>query len=93
MASTRTPAPIINALEALPAESHPMAVLMAGVAALGALHPEQNPAIAGQGVYKSRAVQDAHIVSLLGHVPTIAAHAYHRCASPLESLSPCCVTF
>lgn len=80
LAHSRTPAPVINALEALPAESHPMSILMAGIAALGAVHPEQNPALAGQGVYKSRAVQDAAIVTLLGQVPTIAAFAYHRCA-------------
>ena len=78
MREAQLPLPIVNAIEALPADAHPMSLVMAGVVALGALHPEQNPALAGQSIYSSKEVQDAQIVRLLGMVPTIAAYAYHR---------------
>ena len=79
MRESHLPLPVVNAIEALPADAHPMSIVMAGVVALGTLHPEQNPALAGQGVYGEKAVQDAQIVRLLGMVPAIAAYAYHRC--------------
>ena len=78
MRESKLPLPVINAMEALPAGAHPMSLLMTGVMALGTLHPEQNPALAGQSVYNSTEVQDAQIVRLLGKVPGIAAYAYHR---------------
>jgi citrate synthase len=53
---------------ALPHDTHPMAVLLTGLAALSGAHPEQNPALAGEGVYKSRAVQDKQIARLVGKV-------------------------
>jgi hypothetical protein len=53
---------------ALPHDTHPMAVLLTGLAALSGAHPEQNPALAGEGIYKSRAVQDKQIVRLVGKV-------------------------
>ena len=55
-----------------------MGTLLTGLAALSTCHPEQNPALAGQHVYKSREVQDKQIVRLIGKVPTLAAAAYHR---------------
>jgi citrate synthase len=80
MRESHLPLPVVNAIEALPADAHPMSIVMAGIVALGTLHPEQNPALAGQGIYGSKEVQDAQIVRLLGMVPAIAAFAYHRCA-------------
>ena len=78
MRESRIPVPIINAIEALPANAHPMSIVMAGIVAFGALHPEQNPALSGQSIYNSKEIQDAQIVRLLGMVPSIAAYAYHR---------------
>lgn len=63
---------------ALPHDAHPMGVLLTGLAALSTCHPEQNPALAGQGIYKSKEVQDKQIVRLVGKIPTLAAFAYHR---------------
>jgi hypothetical protein len=40
----------------------------AGLCALSGCHPEQNPALAGQNIYKSREVQDTQIARLLGKV-------------------------
>lgn len=53
---------------ALPHDTHPMAVLLTGLAALSGAHPEQNPALAGDGVYRSRAVQDKQVARLVGKV-------------------------
>lgn len=62
------PPPVEAVVAALPHDAHPMSVLLAGIVALGACHPEANPATAGGGVYNSRAVQDKQIVRLLGKV-------------------------
>jgi hypothetical protein len=40
----------------------------AGLTALSGCHPEQNPALAGQNIYKSREVQDIQIARLIGKV-------------------------
>ncbi|GFH18987.1 citrate synthase [Haematococcus lacustris] len=73
------PPAVEAAVAALPPDSHPMGVLLTGLCALSTVHPEQNPAIAGQNIYNSREVQDKQIVRLLGKVPTLAALAYHKC--------------
>jgi hypothetical protein len=44
-------------IAALPHDAHPMGVLLCGLSALSCAHPEQNPAMAGQNIYKSREVQ------------------------------------
>jgi citrate synthase len=72
------PASVEAVVAALPHDTHPMAVLLAGLAALSGAHPEQNPALAGEGVYKSRAVQDKQIARLVGKISTLAALAYHK---------------
>ena len=63
---------------ALPHDAHPMGTILTGLAALSTCHPEQNPALAGQHIYKSTEVQDKQIVRLIGKIPTLAAFAYHR---------------
>uniref|UniRef100_A0A061QZK6 Citrate synthase n=1 Tax=Tetraselmis sp. GSL018 TaxID=582737 RepID=A0A061QZK6_9CHLO len=73
------PEPVAACLEQLPHTAHPMSVVIAGLAALGAHHPEQNPAVAGGSIYSSAEVRDKQIVRLLGKVPALAAYAYHRC--------------
>lgn len=79
MRFSKLPATVINAMEALPTNAHPMSVVMSAVVAMGALHPEQNPALAGNAIYKDKGVQDTQIVRLLGAMPSIAAYAYYRC--------------
>lgn len=56
-----------------------MGVILTGLIGLSVCHPEQNPALAGQNIYKSREVQDKQIVRLLGKIPALAALAYHKC--------------
>lgn len=86
MRYSKLPAAVVDAMEALPTNAHPMSVVMSAVVAMGALHPEQNPALSGNSIYKDKAVQDTQIVRLLGAMPTIASYAYYRCA--LCDLSP-----
>lgn len=78
LSHSQLPVGVIEAIEALPPLTHPMTVMMTGLSALCAFHPEANPALSGQDVYKSREVREKQIVRLLGKVPTLAALAYHR---------------
>ena len=72
------PSGVSAAVSALPHDAHPMSVLLTGLAALGAHHPEANPAIAGQGVYAGEEARDKQCVRLIGKMPALAALAYHR---------------
>jgi hypothetical protein len=90
MQGAHLPSSVINAMEALPANAHPMSVVIAAVNAMGACHPEQNPALAGQNIYNSKAIQDAQIVRLLGAMPTIAAYAYYRCGGIMHGMTTAC---
>ena len=62
------PAVVEDVIAALPHDCHPMACILTGLSALSGCHPEQNPALAGQSVYKSRDAQDKQIVRLVGKV-------------------------
>jgi len=68
MRHTGLPPPVVAAIDALPCDAHPMGVLITGMCALSTVHPEQNPAMAGQQVYRTREVQDKQIARLLGKV-------------------------
>ncbi len=60
-------------------DAHPMGMLCSAVAALSTLHPEQNPSLVGESVYKDKSIRNKQIYRLLGGIPTIAANAYrHR---------------
>lgn len=78
MRHSALPVAVEEVLSALPHDAHPMGTILTGLAALSTCHPEQNPALAGQNIYKSKAVQDKQIVRLVGKIPTLAAFAYHR---------------
>lgn len=75
--------------------SHPMGMLISTVAAMSTLHPEANPALAGQGIYKAVDARNKQIHRILGTMPTVAAFAYrHRIGRPYvnpshNSLSYC----
>lgn len=65
-------------------DSHPMAMLTSGFAALGAFAPEANPSLQGQTLYTRGAnddedslkALDKQIFRLIGKAPTLAAMAY-----------------
>ena len=60
MRHSALPTQVEDAVAALPPDAHPMGCLLTGICALSTCHPEQNPALAGQNVYKSREVQVRH---------------------------------
>jgi len=60
------PAVVEDAINALPHDAHFMGTILVGINALSTCHPEQNPALAGQDVYKSKEIQDKQIVRLIG---------------------------
>merc|ERR1719238_483060 len=73
-------------------DAHPMGMFVSAFAALGTLHPEQNPALAGQDIYKNQTVRNKQTARILGNAPTLAAMAYrHRigrvCPPPNSELS------
>lgn len=60
-------------------DAHPMGMFVSTMAALSTFHPEANPALAGQGVYKDVNLRNKQIYRILGTAPTIAAASYrHR---------------
>ena len=43
-----------------------MGIVLTALNALSTVHPEQNPALAGQNIYQSKEIQDKQIVRLIG---------------------------
>lgn len=87
MRHTGLPGPVEAAIAALPCDAHPMGVLLTGIAALSVCHPEANPALAGQNIYKTREVQDKQIVRLLAKVGP-GAWLHHLCLQCLHCVCP-----
>jgi citrate synthase len=64
-------------------DAHPMGMVMSTVSALSTFHPEANPALAGQDVYKDLTLRNKQIHRSIGTMSTIAAYAYrHRIGRP-----------
>ncbi|KAF2290643.1 hypothetical protein GH714_014845 [Hevea brasiliensis] len=74
------PQGILDIIQAMPHDAHPMGVLVSAMSALSIFHPDANPALRGQDLYKSKQVRDKQIARILGKAPTIAAAAYLRLA-------------
>lgn len=85
MRHSALPVDVEHVVMALPNGAHPMGTVLTAINALSTCHPEQNPAVAGQHIYKSTAVQDKQIVRLIGKAPTIAAYAYHKLSGRMPS--------
>jgi citrate synthase len=78
-ASIGVPAVVLDVIEALPRDAHPMTALAVAFAAMPAAYPHLNPSLAGPSVYKDnpRAREEA-IYAVLGAFPPIAAAIYRR---------------
>jgi len=64
-------------------DSHPMGMLIGTVSAMSTFHPEANPALNGQDLYKDERVRNKQIHRIIGTMPTISAFAYrHRIGRP-----------
>lgn len=69
-------------------DAHPMGILISTISAYSTLHPEANPALAGEGIYKDVEIRNKQVYRLLGLVPTIAANSYrHRIGRPYNQPS------
>jgi citrate synthase len=74
--------------------AHPMGMVISTVTAMSTFHPEANPALAGQDVYKDEVVRNKQIHRILGTMPTIAAYAYrHRIGRPYVDPSQAGLTY
>jgi citrate synthase len=76
MQHSAVPEGVLKVIHCLPHDGHPMGVLVGAICALSSFHPDANPALQGQDLYKDRAIRDKQIVRIIGKVPTIAAAAY-----------------
>ncbi|KAL4622323.1 hypothetical protein ACB092_06G289000 [Castanea dentata] len=74
------PQGILDIIQAMPHDAHPMGVLVSAMSALSIFHPDANPALRGQDLYQSKQVRDKQIARVIGKAPTIAAAAYLRLA-------------
>ncbi|KAB1209728.1 Citrate synthase, glyoxysomal [Morella rubra] len=74
------PQGVLDIIHAMPHDAHPMGVLVSAMSALSVFHPDANPALRGQDLFRSKQVRDKQIARILGKVPTIAAAAYLRMA-------------
>lgn len=61
MRHSALPVDVEQVVMALPNGAHPMGTVLTAINALSTCHPEQNPAVAGQHIYKSTAVQVRHV--------------------------------
>ncbi|KRX04979.1 Citrate synthase-like, core [Pseudocohnilembus persalinus] len=70
---------VLSVMKSFRYDAHPMGMLISTLMTVSTLHPEANPALAGQGVYKERKMRNKQIYRILGIAPTIAANCYrHR---------------
>ena len=83
MRHSAVPDAVERAVAALPHDAHFMGIVLTAINALSTVHPEQNPALAGQNIYKSKEIQDKQIVRLIGErVPAllfISGLKPHKC--------------
>ncbi|KAF8087432.1 hypothetical protein N665_0585s0010 [Sinapis alba] len=74
------PQGVLDIIQSMPHDAHPMGVLVSAMSALSIFHPDANPALRGQDIYNSKQVRDKQIIRIIGKAPTIAAAAYLRMA-------------
>jgi citrate synthase len=66
-------------------DAHPMGMFISAFAALGTLHPEQNPCLTSQNIYNDQQVRNKQICRIMGNASTIAAMVYrHRMGRPFN---------
>jgi len=67
-------------------DAHPMGMLGSSISALSTLHPEANPSLAGEKIYKNdKKFMMKQVYRLIGNTPTLAAACYrHRIGRPFN---------
>ena len=82
MRHSAVPDAVERAVAALPHDAHFMGIVLTAINALSTVHPEQNPALAGQNIYQSKEIQDKQIVRLIG-----AKQSRSRCGAATQLVS------
>nr|AFK34122.1 unknown [Medicago truncatula] len=67
------PQGVLDLIQAMPQDAHPMGVLVNALSALSVFHPDANPALRGLDIHNSKQVRDKQIVRIIGKITTIAA--------------------
>lgn len=78
--------PVLAQVAALPHDAHFMGIVLTALNALSTVHPEQNPALAGQNIYQSKEIQDKQIVRLIGASPLSTPACLHQLCSRTPGL-------
>ena len=89
MRHSAVPDAVERAVAALPHDAHFMGIVLVALNALSTVHPEQNPALAGQSIYKSKEMQDKQIVRLIGEVPAGCLGYMGLCSARVTKGRPC----
>ncbi|KAK2377783.1 citrate synthase, glyoxysomal [Trifolium repens] len=74
------PEGVLDIIQSMPHDAHPMGVLVNTISALSVFHPDANPALRGLDIYNSKEVRDKQIARIIGKITTIAAAVYLRMA-------------
>ena len=69
---------VLEMLKSFRYDAHPMGMLISTMAAYSTFHPEANPALVGQSVYKNEELVNKQIYRIIGTITTLAAAAYRR---------------
>jgi citrate synthase len=74
-----------NMIKSYRYDAHPMGMLVSSIAAMSTLHPEANPSLMGDKIYKDKKFVNKQIYRILGNTPTLAAYCYrHRVGRPFN---------
>ncbi|KAL2316787.1 hypothetical protein Fmac_030663 [Flemingia macrophylla] len=74
------PQGVLDIIQSMPHDAHPMGVLVNSMSALSIFHPDANPALRGLDIYNSKEIRDKQITRVIGKITTIAAAVYLRMA-------------
>ncbi|KAG5053347.1 hypothetical protein JHK87_005545 [Glycine soja] len=74
------PQGVLDMIQSMPHDAHPMGVLVNAMSALSVFHPDANPALRGLDIYDSKQIRDKQITRVIGKITTIAAAVYLRMA-------------
>ncbi|QCE01688.1 citrate synthase [Vigna unguiculata] len=74
------PQGVLDIIQSMPHDAHPMGVLVNAMSALSVFHPDANSALRGLDIYDSKQIRDKQITRIIGKITTIAAAVYLRMA-------------
>lgn len=76
------PQGVLDIIQSMPHDAHPMGVLVNALSALSVFHPDANPALRGLDIYNSKEVRDKQIARVIGKVflfsSLCSSHSFSR---------------